>query len=477
MDNPFLFLTPNLAESVIQAALSHGGDFAELFLQHLTTNTATFEEGRIRDAERGVRLGAGIRILKGERTGYAASDDLSAEALLSAAEVASRIADSPTEPRTIALPSKVTPSPVVSPVEQDCESVPLAVKTQLLRSADHGARSEDSRVIQVIVQYGDMNRDLQIVNSEGLWLGDRQQILRLMVRVVVESGGRRESGTSSGGAQMGFELFRQVDPVEYGRKATRQALTLLDAREAPAGPQMVVMANAWAGVLLHEAVGHGLESDAARKGSSLYAGKIGEKVASELCTVVDDGSLPGRRGSSSIDDEGTQTARTVLIEKGILKTFLTDRLNAGLMGLHLTGNGRRESYLYPPIPRMTNTFLEAGDTNPEEILHSVKKGFYAVEFGGGQVDTASGQFVFNVIEGYLIEDGKITAPVKGATLIGNGPEILRQVDLVGTDWALDSGKGMCGKAGQYVPAGVGQPHVRIREMTVGGTAIPATSLA
>ena len=477
MENPFVFLTPSLAESIIKAALSQGGEFAELFLQHLTTNSATFEEDRIREAERGVRLGAGIRVIKGERTGYAASDDLSPKALLSAAEAASHIADSPTLSPVITISSHPTQAPVISPVVEDCEIVPLAKKIELLRQADQGARSQDSRVVQVNVQYGDMNREIQILNSEGLWVTDRQQIIRMMVRVVVESNGRRETGSAGGGAQVGFELFQQVDTVEYGRKATRQALTLLEAREAPAGPQMVVMANGWAGVLLHEAVGHGLESDAARKGSSLFAGRIGEKVASELCTVVDDGSLPNRRGSSSIDDEGTQTSRTILIEKGVLKTFLTDRLNAGLMGLPLTGNGRRESYLHPPIPRMSNTFLEAGDTNPEEILRSVKKGFYAVEFGGGQVDTASGQFVFNVTEGYLIENGKPTAPVKGATLIGNGPEVLKQVDMVGSDWALDPGVGLCGKAGQYVPAGVGQPHVRIREITVGGTAVPGSALA
>jgi TldD protein len=477
MKNPFEFLSSNLAESVLTTAMSHGGDFAELFLQRVTTNSATFEEDRVREAERGVRLGAGIRVIKGERTGYAASDDLSTPALLSAAEAASYIADSPTQPPVITIASHPTQAPVISTVMDDCEIIPVARKIDLLRQADQGARSKDSRVVQVNVHYLDTNREIQILNSEGLWVTDRQQIIRMMVRVVVESNGRREVGSSGGGAQMGFELFHQIDPAEYGRKATQQAVTLLEAREAPAGPQMVVMANGWAGVLLHEAVGHGLESDAARKGSSLYAGRIGEKVASELCTVVDDGSLPNRRGSSSIDDEGTRTSRTVLIEKGILKTFLTDRLNAGLMGLPLTGNGRRENYLHPPVPRMTNTFLEAGDSDPEEILKSVKKGFYAVEFGGGQVDTASGQFVFNVTEGYLIEDGKPTAPVKGATLIGNGPEVLKQVDMVGSDWALDPGVGRCGKAGQYVPAGVGQPHVRIRGITVGGTAVPGATLA
>ena len=275
---------------------------------------------------------------------------------------------------------------------------------------------------------------------------------------------------------MGFEFFDHANPEEFGRNAVRQAVTLLDARDAPAGPQMVVMANGWAGVLLHEAVGHGLEADAARKGSTIYAGKIGQQVASELCTVVDDGTLPGYRGSSAMDDEGTKTERTVLIENGVLKTFMSDRLNAGLMGLSLSGNGRRQSYLHHPIPRMTNTFLEKGDSDPEEILRSVKKGFYAVKFGGGQVDTASGQFVFNVTEGYLIEDGKVTAPVKGATLIGNGPETLMKVDRVGSDLELDPGLGMCGKAGQSVPVGVGQPHLRVKEMTVGGTTIEAPTL-
>lgn len=474
--NHFSLIDPPLVRSVIEAALSHGGDFAELFLQHSVMTGASLEEERIREAESGARLGAGIRVIKGERTGYAASDDLSKETLLAAAKTAGRIADSASPDRTAKIPEKSVKCQAISPIMQDCESVPLAKKTGLLQLIDRGARAEDSRVIQVIAQYGDIKRDVMICNSDDLWTEDSVQIVRVIVTAIVESNGRRETGRYGGGAQMGFELFNQADPEEFGRNAVRQAVTLLDARDAPAGPQMVVMANGWAGVLLHEAVGHGLEADAARKGSTIYAGKIGQRVASELCTVVDDGTLSGYRGSSAMDDEGTKTERTVLIENGVLRTFMTDRLNAELMGLPLTGNGRRQSYLHHPIPRMTNTFLEKGDSDPEEILRSVNKGFYAVKFGGGQVDTASGQFVFNVTEGYLIEDGKVTAPVKGATLIGNGPETLMKVDRVGSDLELDPGLGMCGKAGQSVPVGVGQPHLRVKEMTVGGTTIEAPTL-
>lgn len=471
--NHFSFLDRRIIRDVIEAALSRGGDFAELFAQRSSSNGASFEEGHVREVESGARLGVGIRVIKGERTGYAALDELSKDTLMAAASTAAQIADSPSPDRQVTIPSEASMTPTISPILKDVDSILLAQKTRLLQLADQGARSQDSRVIQVVVQYADLRRDIMICNSEGLWVEDSAQIIGLVVRSVVEAGNRRETGRYGIGGHAGFEIFDKLDARECGRRGTRQAVTLLDAREAPAGPQMVVMANGWAGVLLHEAVGHGLEADAARKGSTIFAGKIGQEVASELCTVVDDGSLPGYRGSIGIDDEGTRSERTVLIEKGVLKAYLTDRLNARLMGLPLTGNGRRESYLHVPIPRMTNTFLEAGDSDPEEILRSVKKGFYAVEFGGGQVDTASGQFVFNVTEGYLIEDGKATAPVKGATLIGNGPEVLKQVDRVGSDCALDPGLGTCGKAGQHVPVGVGQPHLRIREMTVGGTAIAA----
>jgi len=472
----FSFFDRGIIQDVIEAALTRGGDFAELFVQRSSSNGASFEEGHIREAESGARLGVGIRVIKGERTGYAALDELSKDTLMTAASAAAQIADSPAGDRRVILPVGCTVIPTISPILRDVDSVALAQKTGLLERADRGARAQDSRVIQVVVQYAELRRDIMICNSEGLWVEDSAQIIRLVVRSVVETDNRRETGRYGIGGHVGFEIFDKLDAQDCGRRATRQAVTLLDAREAPAGPQMVVMANGWAGVLLHEAVGHGLEADAARKGSTIFAGKLGQQVASELCTVVDDGSLPGYRGSIGIDDEGSPSERTVLIENGILRSYMTDQLNARLMGLPLTGNGRRESYLHVPIPRMTNTFLEAGDSDPEEILRSVKKGFYAVEFGGGQVDTASGQFVFNVTEGYLIEGGRATAPVKGATLVGNGPEVLKQVDRVGSDCALDPGLGTCGKAGQHVPVGVGQPHLRIREMTVGGTAIAAPAV-
>lgn len=472
----FSFLDRDMTQAVIQTALSWGGDFAELYVQRSITTGAVFEEGRIREADSGTRLGAGIRVIKGERTGYAASDELSLESLMAAADTAGRIADSHNEGATVVLPSSATKCPVRSPVEQDCETVPISKKTTLLSRADEAARAEDSRVVLVNADYRDVKRDFMLCNSEGLWVEDRGQILRLMVNVVIEANGRRETGFHGSGGQIGFEFFDQHQPEETGRKAVQQAVTMLDSRDAPAGPQMVVMANGWAGILLHEAVGHGLEADAARKGTTMYAGRIGEQVASELCTVVDDGTLPGNRGSFSVDDEGSEAQRTMLIENGILRTFMTDRLNAKLLNLPLTGNGRRQSYLYQPLPRMTNTFLEAGESDPEEIIRSVKKGFYAVKFGGGQVDTASGQFVFNVKEGYLIENGKPTVPVKGATLIGNGPEVLKQVDMVGSDMELEPGLGSCGKGAQHVPVGVGQPHIRIREITVGGTAIAGSAL-
>jgi TldD protein len=347
----------------------------------------------------------------------------------------------------------------------------LPEKLALLEEVDRVARSVDPRITQVMASFTAEQKIVLVATAEGLAVGDIQPLTRLQVTCIAEAGGRRETGTSGGGGRVEFGFFSEGERfARYARKAARQALLNLEAVAAPAGTFTVVLGPGWPGILLHEAVGHGLEADFNRKGTSAFSGRIGERVASPLCTVVDDGTLPGRRGSLNVDDEGTPTSRTILIENGILRGYLQDRLNAALLKMPLTGNGRRESYAHIPMPRMTNTFMLPGRTPPEEILRSVKRGLYAVAFGGGQVDITSGKFVFTASEAYLIEDGRVTVPVKGATLIGNGPDVLTRVTMVGNDLALDEGIGTCGKDGQSVPVGVGLPTIRIDGITVGGTA-------
>lgn len=340
----------------------------------------------------------------------------------------------------------------------------------LLQEADRAARVFDSRIKQVQASYVDETKHVLIVTSDGNAAWDLQPLVRLNVMCIAEEGDRRQSGYQGGGGRQGLDIFSgDLDPKAIARESARQAILQLVAVDAPAGPMEVVLGPGWPGILLHEAIGHGLEADFNRKKTSAFAGLVGQKVASELCTVVDDGTIPFRRGSLNMDDEGNPTHQTVLIEKGILRGYLQDRLSSKLMKLPLTGNGRRQSYDHIPIPRMTNTFMMAGDSAPEDIIKSVKKGLYAVQFGGGQVDITSGKFVFSASEAYLIDDGHITAPVKGATLIGDGPTVLRQVTAVGSDLKLDQGIGICGKDGQTIPVGVGLPTIKIREITVGGT--------
>jgi TldD protein len=345
-------------------------------------------------------------------------------------------------------------------------------KIDLLRRVDSETRKLDSRIEEVIVSLVGVYDSILVANQDGSLAADVRPLVRMNVSVIVQENGRREQGSMGGGARSDYSGFIDKDKaLEYGREAVRQALVNLEATEAPAGNMTVVLGPGWPGILLHEAIGHGLEGDFNRKGTSAFSGRVGERVASDLCTVVDDGTLQGRRGSLSIDDEGTPTEKTVLIENGILKGYMQDKLNARLMGVKPTGNGRRESYAHLPMPRMTNTYMLPGPHNPEEIIRSVKKGLYAKNFGGGQVDITSGKFVFSASEAYLIEDGKITRAVKGATLIGNGPDVLTKVSMVGSDLELDSGVGTCGKDGQSVPVGVGQPTLKIDGLTVGGTSV------
>uniref|UniRef100_UPI003568D33D metalloprotease TldD n=2 Tax=Pseudomonas TaxID=286 RepID=UPI003568D33D len=412
--------------------------------------------------------GVGVRAQSGEKTGFAYSNAITAEALTQAARAARSIARAGQNARVQAFSSPQVTA-LYAP-ENPLDVIGRAQKVELLKQIDVATRALDSRIKQVTVSLaGVWDRILVVAQDGGLGV-DIRPLVRFNVSVIVEQNGRRERGSHGGGGRSDYRYFMTEDrAMGYAREALRQALVNLEAIPAPAGTLPVVMGAGWSGVLLHEAVGHGLEGDFNRKGSSAYSGRMGEKVASSLCTIVDDGTLVGRRGSLSVDDEGTPTQCTTLIENGVLKGYMQDKLNARLMGVARTGNGRRESYAHLPMPRMTNTYMLAGESDPEEIIRSVKKGIYCANLGGGQVDITSGKFVFSTSEAYLIEDGKITAPVKGATLIGNGPEAMSRVSMVGNDLALDSGVGTCGKDGQSVPVGVGQPTLKIDAITVGGT--------
>jgi len=436
----------------------------------------SLEENKIRQAECGISTGVGVRVISGEKTGYAYSDDLSFDSLKKAAEVASYIAGNVPSGRLTSVdvsPRKVKP---VSVINVNPNEVAVKEKSNLLWRANKTAYQEDSRVIQVMGSFWDSLKYITVANSEGILAKDQQVMTRLNVTVTVEEGQERQNGYYGGGGRIGFDHFDKFTPEMVAQEAVRMATTNLEAIEAPAGMQTVVLGNGWAGILLHEAIGHGLEADFNRKKTSLYSDRIGEKVASDGVTVIDEGSIPNRRGSIAIDDEGEPTRKNVLIEDGVLRGYMCDHLNAKLMGLKPTGNGRRESFKHYPMPRMTNTYMLPGKYDPEEIIASVKSGFYAKSFGGGQVDISNGNFVFQVTEGYLIQDGKITKPVKGANLIGVGPEILAKVEMIGNDLESDSGVGSCGKNGQSVPAGVGLPTTKISSITVGGTAIKGQSL-
>jgi len=462
-------LTERHLEGVLGAALARGIDFADIYFEFTITEHLTLEEGAVKKATRNVSQGVGVRAVAGDKTGYAYSDEVTLENLRVAARTAKAIARDSAEVGPVSIASHA-PTRNLYFLPQPPIAVPLAAKVALLQDLDSAARRVDPRIVEVIATLAIEDKWILILSSEGFLLGDVQPLARLSVQCIAQEGSNRQLGSCGGGGRLPFSFFTEEGrALRYARTAAEQALRNLDAAEAPAGPMTVVLGPGWPGVLLHEAVGHGLEGDFNRKGVSAYCGLMGQRVASPLCTVVDDGTLANRRGSLNCDDEGTPTQRTVLIEKGVLRGYLQDRLNARLMKMPLTGNGRRESFAHVPIPRMTNTFLLPGDATPEEIVRSVQRGLYAAYFGGGQVDITSGKFVFSASEAYLIEGGRITRPVKGATLIGNGPDVLTRITMVGNDLQLDEGIGMCGKDGQLVPVGVGLPTVRIEEITVGGT--------
>ncbi|UCE62555.1 MAG: metalloprotease TldD [Nitrospirota bacterium] len=445
-------------------------DYADIYFESTTSDSVSMEEGIVKRAVKRVSQGAGVRATAGEKTGFAYSDDLSQRDLEIAADTARYIANSPQGDTPIAVTHRHEPTQNLYPLDQPVSDIATKERVELLNRIDVEARRYDNRITKVMASFNTEQKTVVVATSDGLIVGDVQPLSRLQVTCIAEDGTNRQVGTFGGGGRVAFSFYHEEDRVRrYAQEAARQAVLNLDAVDAPAGTMPVILAGGWPGILLHEAIGHGLEADFNRRKTSAFSDLIGQRVASEACTIVDDGTLPFRRGSLNMDDEGTQTSRTVLIEKGILRGYITDRLNARLMGIPLTGNGRREDFRSIVLPRMTNTFMLAGESDPEEIMSSVKRGLYAVSFGGGQVDITNGKFVFSASEAYLIEDGKVTKPVKGATLIGNGPEILKQVSMVGLDLKLDEGIGTCGKEGQSVPVGVGLPTLRIDEITVGGT--------
>jgi len=460
----------NDLEKVLDTALAKKADYADLYFEYRQNEGVSLEEGLVKNCSQSTANGVGVRVLADAKTGYAYTDDITIQNL----ELAARTAHYITQNRPSSAPVPVGPQRSEAhdlyPIKTPVNDVALEKKVELLYDIDRFARGLDNRVKNVFVSLGSEHKVILVASSQGLVVGDIQPLTRLNVTCIVEEGGNRQIGSFGGGGRVEFGFFvDNKDWQRYAREAVRQAVLNLTAIDAPAGTMDVVLGSGWPGILLHEAIGHGLEGDFNRKKTSAFSDRIGQKVASELCTVVDDGTIPSRRGSINVDDEGTPTHHTVLIENGILKGYLQDKLNAGLMKMPLTGNGRRESYAHIPMPRMTNTFMLAGDSAPQDIISSVQKGLYAVSFGGGQVDITSGKFVFSASEAYLIEDGKVTQPVKGATLIGNGPDVLTRVSMVGSDLKLDEGVGTCGKDGQSVPVGVGMPTIKIDGLTVGGT--------
>src|ERR1700758_779195 len=462
-----LGLSERLLERCLGEALSAGGDFADLYFEAVTSTSLGMDEGIVKTAAQGVSVGCGVRVLSGERTGFAYTDDLSAERLLKAARTAALIASGPQTTRVAGF--QETRAPQLYPIAGSSDAE-ISAKLELIARADRAARAFDPRIVQVRASLSDELRRILVAASDGTFASDTQPLARLNVAVIAKDEHNTARGSSGGGGRVTLDFFTgSKSPEHFATEAARTAVLQLGAVAAPAGDMEVVLGPGWPGVLLHEAVGHGLEADFNRKKTSAFAGLIGQQVASEGCTVIDNGTMPWRRGSLNVDDEGNPTQETVLIENGILKGYLSDKLSAKLMGMPNTGSGRRESYQAIPMPRMTNTYMLAGEDDPGDIIRSVKRGLYAVNFGGGQVDITNGKFVFSASEAYLIEDGKITAPVKDATLIGNGPEALKYVSMVGHDLALDEGIGTCGKAGQSVPVGVGMPTIKLDRMTVGGT--------
>ncbi|HWU67625.1 MAG TPA: metalloprotease TldD [Stenotrophobium sp.] len=455
-------------QRILSGLMKPGVDAADLYFQHALTESWSLEDGIIKSGSHHVEQGVGVRACSGEKQGLAYSDEIRFKALTDAASAAGAIVRQGGQSQALAL-SANAPAALYA-AANPLESYTTAQKLDLLRRADSVARAADPRVIQVMAALTANHEMVLVAAADGTLSADVRPLVRMDVSVIVEQNGRRESAHVGGGGRGPLaQFFGDGQPEDFAREAVRQALVALEAVAAPAGSMTVVLGPGWPGVLLHEAIGHGLEGDFNRKGTSAFSGRIGQKVASDLCTIVDDGTLANRRGSLSVDDEGTPAQCTTLIENGILRGYMQDKLNARLMGASATGNGRRESYAHLTMPRMTNTYMLAGPHDPAEIIRSVKKGIYAVNFAGGQVDITSGNFVFSANEAYLIEDGKVTRPVKGATLVGNGPEVLTRVSMVGNDLRLDSGVGVCGKEGQSVPVGVGQPTLRVDGLTVGGT--------
>lgn len=455
-------------QRVFAQLMSPQVDAADLYFQHSRAESWVLEDGIVKDGQHSIEQGVGVRAISGEKTGFAYSDDIVLPQLLAAAGAARAIARGGRgdgQPLALREPRRLYPA--IDPID----SIDTARKLAVLRELDAYCRARDARVKQVIVSLAAGLDTVLVAAADGTLAADVRPLVRLNVQVIVEAEGRREQGYAGGGGRYSLEeLLGSGRPQHLADEAVRAALVNLEAVAAPAGSMTVVLGPGWPGVMLHEAVGHGLEGDFNRKGTSAFSGRMGQRVAAPGVTVVDDGTLPGRRGSLSVDDEGTPSACTTLIEDGILVGYMQDKLNAKLMGMAPTGNGRRESFAHLPMPRMTNTYMRAGPHSHEEIICSVKKGLYAANFGGGQVDITSGKFVFSASEAYLIEDGRITRPVKGATLIGNGPEAMTRISMIGNDLALDEGVGVCGKDGQSIPVGVGQPTLRIDAMTVGGTA-------
>jgi len=455
--------------STTLGSMMRGGvDYADLYFQVSRNESWTLEDGIIKEGSFNLDQGVGVRATSGEKTGFAYSDELLMPALEQAAGAARAIARQGQD-KSVQAWSRTSAAPLY-PAEDPTTSIDDSQKTALLSEVDAATRDIDSRVEQVIVSLASSQDLILLAASDGTIAADVRPLIRLNVSVILEQDGRREQGYAGGGARTSLNYFLDSDlPMDFAKEAVRQAIVQLEAQAAPAGTMPIVLGPGWPGILLHEAVGHGLEGDFNRKGTSAFSGKVGKRVASPLCTIVDDGTLADHRGSLTVDDEGTPGQYSVLVEDGVLKGYMQDKLNARLMGVESTGNGRRESFAHIPMPRMTNTYMLAGPHDPADIIASVDKGIYAPNFGGGQVDITSGKFVFSASEAYLIEKGKVTAPIKGAMLIGDGPEALNKISMVGNDLELDSGVGTCGKEGQSVPVGVGQPTLKIDEITVGGT--------
>ncbi len=461
-------LDDNSLERVFGAILTHRADYADLYFQYARSEGWSLEEGRVKSGSFSIDQGVGVRVVSGEKTAFAYSDDINLAALESAAQATRSIANAGADGKTAV--ARVSKSRSLYTSADPVSGFSDADKVRILERLESFARAIDPRVKEVMGRLSGEYEVVLVARHDGTLAADVRPLVHIGLTVIAEQGGRREQGHTGGGGRFDYSYFTDAVLKDYADGAVKQALINLDARPAPAGMMTVVLGPGWPGVLLHEAVGHGLEGDFNRKGSSAFSGRVGERVAAPGVTVIDDGTIADRRGSLNVDDEGNPTQRTVLIEDGILKGYIQDSLNARLMGVGPTGNGRRASYASIPMPRMTNTYMLGGDSPREEIIASVKRGLYAVNFGGGQVDTTSGKFVFSASEAYMIEDGKIAYPVVGATLIGNGIEALKHISMIGNDMALDSGVGVCGKEGQSVPVGVGQPTLRIEGLTVGGTA-------